>query len=186
MTEDRIRAGYDAVAAEYDAQFADELDHKPLERALLRAFCDMAPPGTIADIGCGSGHITRYVAKLHDDVIGIDLCPKMIRIARRRGPQSYVVASMLNLPCPGEWCAGVVAMYSIIHLTAEQRSRAFAELARILLPEGLLPELHPGPPDGTVIAWRVGMTTNDRFRQVWPSSSIWPMPGWSRSGTGRF
>jgi trans-aconitate methyltransferase len=59
MTDDRVRAGYDTVAASYDEQFADELDRKPLDRGLLDAFCEMAPPGAIADIGCGTGHITR-------------------------------------------------------------------------------------------------------------------------------
>jgi SAM-dependent methyltransferase len=116
MTDDRIAAGYDTVARTYDEQFADELDHKPLERGLLDAFCEMAPPGVIADIGCGPGHITRFLAERRDDVLGCDLSPEMIAIARRRNPRlPFVVASMVGLPCADGVWTGVVAMYSVIH-----------------------------------------------------------------------
>jgi SAM-dependent methyltransferase len=139
MSVDRVRAGYDAVATTYDEQFADELDHKPLERGLLEAFCAMAPPGAIADIGCGPGHITRFLAERRGDVLGVDLSPAMIAVARRRYPrQRFEVASMLGLPyADGVW-AGVVAMYSIIHLNPDELVQAFAQFARTLRPDGIL------------------------------------------------
>jgi SAM-dependent methyltransferase len=139
MTEDRIRAGYDAVAATYAEQFCDELEYKPLERGLLGAFCDMTPHGLIADIGCGPGHITRFLAARHDEVIGFDLSPEMIAVARHRNPElRFAVASMLDLPCPDGAFAGLVAIYSIIHLDPQQRARAFDEFARTLAPDGPL------------------------------------------------
>jgi SAM-dependent methyltransferase len=139
MADDRVRAGYDTVAATYDEQFADELDHKPLERGLLDAFCEMAPPGAIADIGCGPGHITGFLAERRDDVQGVDLSPEMVALARRRHPRlRFEVASMLGLPYPDATWAGVVAMYSIIHLDPEERLRTFAEFARTLRPDGVL------------------------------------------------
>lgn len=139
MTDERVRAGYDAVATAYHAQFADELDHKPLERGLLDAFCVLSPNGTIADIGCGPGHITAFLAERRENVVGMDLSPYMIAIARRNNPRlRFVVASMLRLPIPdGAW-AGVVAIYSIIHLDPVERGQAFAEFARTLAPGGLL------------------------------------------------
>jgi trans-aconitate methyltransferase len=70
MADDRVRAGYDAVAATYAEQVCDELDHKPLERGLLGAFCDMAPDGVIADIGCGPGYITGFLAVRRHGVVG--------------------------------------------------------------------------------------------------------------------
>jgi SAM-dependent methyltransferase len=139
MTDDPVRAGYDAVAETYGEQFADELDFKPLERGLLHAFCELAPPGAIADIGCGPGHITRFLAERRDDVLGVDLSPAMVAVARRRHPRlRFEVASMLGLPyADGVW-SGVAAMYSIIHLDPDERMRAFAEFARTLRPGGLL------------------------------------------------
>ena len=139
MTEHRVRAGYDAVAATYAEQFCDELDHKPLERGLLGAFCGITPHGMIADIGCGPGHITSFLATRRDNVVGLDLSPAMISVAQQRNPGlGFAVASMLNLPCPDEAFTGVVAMYSIIHLDAAERVLAFGEFARTLCPDGRL------------------------------------------------
>jgi len=139
MAEDRVRAGYDAVAATYAEQFCDELDHKPLERGLLGAFCNMAPDGVIADIGCGPGHITGFLSTQRESVVGFDLSPKMIAVAMRRNPGvAFIAASMLDLPCLDGSLAGVVAMYSIIHLDPAQRIRAFGEFARVLSSDGLL------------------------------------------------
>lgn len=45
---------------------------------------------------------------------------------------------MLQLPAPdGSW-SGVLALYSIHHLTPEQRARACGEFARVLRPGGCL------------------------------------------------
>jgi SAM-dependent methyltransferase len=134
-----LRDAYDSVARAYDAQLADELDHKPLDRALLTAFLELTGPGPVADVGCGPGHVTRFLAVRHPDVRGLDLSPAMIEIARNRAPGlRFTVASMLSLPvADGAW-AGAVAMYSIIHLSPPERAAAFRELARALREQGLL------------------------------------------------
>jgi len=93
-----VRAAYDAIARAYDAQLGDELERKPLDRALLSAIAELAGEGTLADVGCGPGHVTRFLAARHTGVIG-----------RWRSPW------MLQLPAAdGAW-AGAIALYSIIH-----------------------------------------------------------------------
>ncbi len=132
---DAVAAAYDAVAAEYEKQIAAELEHKPLDRALLAALAELAgPDGIVADVGCGPGHVAAYLAGLGVPTLGVDLSPAMVDIARTRGPA--VVGSMLDLPAgDGAW-AGAVLMYSIIHLSGEQRARVFRELARVIRPGG--------------------------------------------------
>jgi SAM-dependent methyltransferase len=134
-----VRETYDGVADAYEAQLAGELDHKPLDRALLAAFLELAGDGPIADVGCGPGHVTRYLAARHPQVTGLDLSPRMIEIARRRAPDlPFTVATMLDLPvAEGAW-AGAVALYSIIHLSAAERAAACRELARAIRPQGWL------------------------------------------------
>jgi SAM-dependent methyltransferase len=114
-----LRDSYDTVARAYDAQLAGELDHKPLDRALLTAFLELAGPGPVADVGCGPGHVTRFLAARHPGVLGLDLSPAMVAIARERAPGlPFAVASMLALPVPdGAW-GGAVALYSTTHLTS--------------------------------------------------------------------
>lgn len=132
-----VRAAYNAIARAYDAQLGDELERKPLDRALLSAIAELAGEGTLADVGCGPGHVTRFLAARHAGVIGIDLSPGMIAVARQKTPAlAFTVGSMLKLPAAdGAW-AGAIALYSIIHLTAGQRAAACGELARVVRRDG--------------------------------------------------
>jgi SAM-dependent methyltransferase len=132
------RAVYDAVATQYDHQFRTELSGKPLDRALLTAFCELTGPGLVADIGCGPGHVTRFLAECcRDAVVGIDLSPAMVGIAAAAAPElNFLCASMLALPVADAALVGAVVFYSIIHLTAAQRQLAFNELARTVAPGG--------------------------------------------------
>lgn len=139
MTDQRVLAAYDAVARDYDAALRDELDAKPLDRALLDCFVELVGDGRVADVGCGPGHVTAYIAERHDDVIGVDLSPQMVEVARERAPQlTFEVGSMLDLHSyAGQW-AGAVALYSVIHFSAGERRRACAELSRALCAGGWL------------------------------------------------
>lgn len=149
---DPVRATYDAVAREYDRQLGGELAGKPVDRALLRALVELVVSGTIADVGCGPGHVTRFLAELHTDVIGVDLSPAMIAIAQERAPAvRFRVGSMLRLAeADGAW-QGAVSLYSIIHLTPAERLTAFREFARVIRPGGfLLLAFHVDSPDFAV------------------------------------
>ena len=136
-TERRIRATYDAIAEPYALALSDELDGKPIDRALLDSFAELAGGGQLLDLGCGPGHVTGYLAERHPDVRGIDLSPEMIRIARERHPRlRFDVGSMLELPIGSDALAGVAALYSVIHLSPVDRATAFAEMARTVRPGG--------------------------------------------------
>jgi SAM-dependent methyltransferase len=135
----RVAATYDAVAERYAAAMVDELAERPIERGLLDALVALTAPlgKPLADLGCGPGHVARYLADRGADVLGIDLSPQMIEAARRRFPGlSLRVGSMTALPDGDATWAGAALLYAIIHLTAEERAAAFAELARVVCPGG--------------------------------------------------
>jgi SAM-dependent methyltransferase len=136
MGERRVRDTYDTIAAAYDEALRDELAGKPLDRALLAALVELST-GIVADVGCGPGHVTRYLARHHPAVVGVDLSPAMISIARAASPElRFEVGSMLDLPvADGAW-SGLAAFYSIIHFGQSERVRAFREFARALTPGG--------------------------------------------------
>lgn len=132
----RLRASYDAVADAYASRFGGELEHKPLDRALLDLFAaDAGVGGVVGDVGCGPGHISAYLHSAGLRPIGIDLSPRMVELARRlhRGPE-FVVGSMLALPAEDASWSGLVAFYSIIHLATAEVWRALAEFRRVLRP----------------------------------------------------
>ncbi len=95
--------------------------------------------GRVGDIGCGPGHVGRYLAGRGVDVFGLGLSPSMVAIARDLNPSIHVEqGNMLALDLPDGSLAGIVAFYSLIHLERAAAVRALAELARVLAPSGAL------------------------------------------------
>jgi trans-aconitate methyltransferase len=57
-----VRESYDRLAEEYARRLFDELQHKPLDRELLsRLAAEVRGRGEICDMGCGPGHVARYL-----------------------------------------------------------------------------------------------------------------------------
>lgn len=127
---------YDTVAETYAAQFVDELDRKPFDRALLESLAQRVE-GTIADIGCGPGHIGRFLFDRGTDVVGVDVSGGMVGVARRRNPDMrFEQADVRSLPFADGELGGAVAFYSLIHL--DDLVPALTELHRVISIGGLL------------------------------------------------
>ena len=142
MSEDasRTRESYDELAATYTERIFTELAGKPLDRHLLNRLAeDVRGHGLVADLGCGPGHVARY---LHDQgvrMLGIDLSPRMIDSARQRSPDiEFRVGDMRALDLPDGVLAGIVAFYSLIHIGEPEMRATLRELRRVLAPGGLL------------------------------------------------
>ena len=131
---------YDRVADEYVRHIFEELQHKPLDRQLLDRFADrIRDVGSACEIGCGPGHVARYLHERGVEMVGIDLSPGMIEQARRLNPGiEFRQGDMLALDAANESWAGIVAFYSIIHIPRSEMSKALAELRRVLRPGGTL------------------------------------------------
>lgn len=137
---DKLRESYGRMAGAYADAFGEELRHKPLDRALLDLVVAQRPPGsTVADVGCGPGHVTGYLAQRGAGVVGVDISPGMVELARARHPGlDFQEASLLDLRVPdGSWGA-IVALYSIIHLPDAALLPALRECSRALVDGGLL------------------------------------------------
>src|SRR5438067_10089431 len=83
------RASYDTVADDYVEFMRNRFAEWALGRSMLAAFAELVQAGgggPVADIGCGPGHVTAYLASLGLSAFGIDLSPRMIANARRIHP----------------------------------------------------------------------------------------------------
>lgn len=136
----RVAASYDGVAAEYARRLADELEHKPFDRALLDRFAaEVRGTGPVADVGCGPGHVAAYLHARGVDATGVDLSPGMVAEARRRHPDiPFAVGDVTALDVPDESWAGALAFYSLIHLPRPEVTTALRELRRVVRPGGPL------------------------------------------------
>jgi trans-aconitate methyltransferase len=57
-----VEDSYDRVAKEYATRIFRELNHKPLDRELLDRFAlRVHGIGPVCDLGCGPGHVARYL-----------------------------------------------------------------------------------------------------------------------------
>ncbi|MFF2409269.1 class I SAM-dependent DNA methyltransferase [Streptomyces sp. NPDC058092] len=149
------RTAYDTVAVDYERLVRDELNTKPLDRAMLVAFSELVQaPGTrpVADLGCGPGRITAHLRSLGVEAFGIDLSPEMIAVARRTHPGlRFEEGSMTALDLEDNSLGGIVAWYSTVHTPPELLPTVFAECHRVLAPGGHM-----------LLAFKVG----DRLRHL--------------------
>jgi ubiquinone/menaquinone biosynthesis C-methylase UbiE len=135
-----IQKSYDRVADEYARRMFSELDNKPLDRELLtRLASAVNGKGEICDMGCGPGHIARYLRDHGANVFGLDLSRGMLDEARRLSPEiPFRQGNLLALDLPDASLAGISAFYAIVHLPPEAVAQAFREMARVLKTGGLL------------------------------------------------
>ena len=135
-----LQNSYDRIAEKYVEHIYDELKGKPLDRALLDRFAErVKDKGLVCDIGCGPGHVARYLFERGVSVCGIDLSQGMIEQARTLNPEiNFHQGNMMSLDVADESFIGIIAFYSIIHIPREEVVDALIELKRVLKPDGLL------------------------------------------------
>ncbi|MET9682025.1 class I SAM-dependent methyltransferase [Streptomyces coeruleorubidus] len=138
LTETRVF--YDAVAEDYAVRFSDPPVAMPLDLGLLYGFAELVGEGgEVADLGCGPGRVTGYLASRGLSVFGLDLSESMLAIARRENPGlRFEQGSMLELDLPDGSLDGVVSWYSTIHTPLDRLPDVFAEFGRVLRPGGHL------------------------------------------------
>ncbi len=130
---------YDKTAEQYAIKFANELDHKHLDRILLQSFAaENLNKGKMIDLGCGPGQTTKYLSDCGiPDIVGTDISPAMVAIAKRMHPSlHFETADMLQLSYPDNSFAAAIAFYSIVHFDHAQVAIAFKEINRILVGDG--------------------------------------------------
>lgn len=134
-----VKATYDVVASDYAQHLSDELNHKPFDRKMLDWLVErVGDRGLICDLGCGPGHIARYLSDRGATVCGVDLSSGMVKQARSLNPEiDFSVGDMLALNGfdDGSW-AGIAAFYSIVNIPVDGLTTAFGEMYRALRPAG--------------------------------------------------
>ncbi|WP_327288284.1 class I SAM-dependent methyltransferase [Streptomyces sp. NBC_01198] len=136
------REGYDAAAATYAELFRESLRDSPLDRAVLGVFSEVVRAGgdgQVADLGCGPGYVTAYLAETGLAVFGVDASLEMITLAREAYPGlRFDVGSMAALAIADGVLGGILARWSVIHTPPGELPAILAEFRRVLAPGGHL------------------------------------------------
>jgi len=117
-TTAQLREDFDRIALLAE----DPSDHNARYHGFL---IDQLPPsfGTALDIGCGTGAFSRLLAARADHVLGLDLSPNMIQVARQRSSHlsnvDFRIADVANWTFPLESFDCVAAIATLHHLPME-------------------------------------------------------------------
>ena len=114
----------------------------------------------VLDVGCGPGHLTAYLNSLGHQAAGIDLVPEFVNHARSAYPGiDFSVTDIANLSGEIKRVGGVLAWYSLIHMSPGEMAKALQRISEILTTEGAL--IYGGflAPSRTVFDHRVTAAT---------------------------
>ena len=117
----------------------DELNIERLQPAPFRKFADafLSAETLTAEIGCGPGRATLFMARRGVDLVAVDISGGSLELARRRAPTCrFVQATNLKLPLRDSAFEAVVSD-GVIHHTPDAAA-SFRENARILCAGGMM------------------------------------------------
>jgi SAM-dependent methyltransferase len=124
-------ARYDGLADWYDAEFYPS----PLEGPAWKTVACLVGkgPGSLVDVGCGTGQCTAALAELGWDVTGVDQSADMLRRAVARGVR-VIQADASDLPFDDGAFDAAVSM--LTHTDFDDFRPSVREIARVLRPTG--------------------------------------------------
>lgn len=112
-------------------------DWKVRERELFKEMLAREERRALLELGAGAGKDGRYFADAGLDVTCIDLSPEMVRLCREAGLRAQVMEFYKLEFADGQFEA-VYALNCLLHVPKAELDRVLAEIARVLMPGGLM------------------------------------------------
>ncbi len=143
MPESAESAQYDARwgyrhfdARRYEARryggVVRRMNHRLLERALAKGLAGVRRGGVVLDAPCGTGILAGFLRRLGFRVVGADISPAMLEVARGRGPVVGHLRTDLERPAlRAQSVDAVVSTRFLMHLPDVLRPRVLATLADV-------------------------------------------------------
>jgi SAM-dependent methyltransferase len=110
------------------------------------------------DVACGPGLVTRALAPRVGSVLGVDVTPAMIELARSEaasaslGNVEFRLGDVGKLDLPNDSFDGAICRFSFHHIPAA--GRVLAEMARVVRPGGsVVVSDHVSDPETDLAAW---------------------------------
>jgi SAM-dependent methyltransferase len=137
-----FRFVYDRESAAWERR-RDEPGHRALVKRIADELANVvAPPGPVADLGCGPGAHALALARRGYDVVGVDGSPRMVEAARTRAARDKVEVRFGVHDVSAPLCfadaslGGALAILVVQHLP--HPAAFIAEIRRCLRPGGHL------------------------------------------------
>lgn len=149
MTHSHDVDRFNRWAGTYDRHWMQRIVFDPIQRAVLQlAEEEIGRPGTILDVGCGTGKLLRSARERFPGakLVGVDAAIEMVKQAQSSTPDGAIQfqqATAEELPFPNGSFDLVFSTMTFHHW--QNQARGAAEVARVLTPDGrwLLAEFVP-------------------------------------------
>ena len=129
---------FNTIAGQYDYYYQSDFGKKvdALERKLIGDLLKMLPEKNLFEIGCGTGHWTKFFTENGFSVIATDIADKMLEQARKKNIKNAVFkyADVLNLDIKDNTLNNIIAIASLEFTGNLQK--ASDEIYRVLKPGG--------------------------------------------------
>ncbi len=133
-----VTQAYSSVAGLYIELFGSSAQVHADDLAFIERHLAIRP-GTVLDLGCGPGHITRHLRSTGVEARGVDRVPEFIEHARAADPDGdYRLGSLEDLDVEDHSVAGILAWFSLIHLPPDRLDGVLAAFRRAIAPAGVL------------------------------------------------
>jgi cyclopropane fatty-acyl-phospholipid synthase-like methyltransferase len=136
MQTDLLRQSYDQIAKEYLANRARLRSAKYVNQLLKY----LPKRSTILDVGCGAGvPVDDILLKAGHHVVGIDISPEQIKLARRNCPGGEYSVRDMQMLTPGEYeVQAIVSFYALFHVPRAMHGQLLKTMASYVPMGGLL------------------------------------------------
>jgi SAM-dependent methyltransferase len=136
----------------------------------------------VADVGCGDGALVRALRERGAAAIGVEVSEEAVARAYARHPGGrYLVGSADALPLADRSVDACLMMRSLHHVPAEAMGAAFAELHRVLRPDGVAYIAEPVA-EGEYFEL-VALVDDERAVRELAQAAIASAPGFTRART---
>ncbi|HEX6394275.1 MAG TPA: class I SAM-dependent methyltransferase [Acidimicrobiales bacterium] len=135
-----FRFMYDRESAAWERGRDEPANRELVQRTAEVLATVVAPPGPVADLGCGPGAHALALARRGYDVVGLDGSPRMVKVARTRAARDKIDAKfdVHDVRAPLRFAdasvGGVLAILVVQHLP--HPGAFIAEIRRCLRPGG--------------------------------------------------
>jgi SAM-dependent methyltransferase len=181
MATNRWMTGDVPRGAHYDRRF-EELAATGLDMHGEATLVDSYGPGSVLDAGCGTGRVAIELSRRGHDVVGVDMDPDMLEVARQKAPRLTWVPG--DLADPGltfgrHFDIVVLAGNVLIFVTPGTEGEVVSNLAGHLAPGGRVIAGYSLRPGGFSVAahdelaTQAGLSLEDRW-STWDRSPFTP------------